>query len=134
MCIMMEKYHEPGNDYFIWDPIKNKMELDSKKVKAIYKSNLGTGADAIIYGPIKEENQLNFRIYNPDGTQRKLDEGKMQIILEYLRYVNYIDEIRVYEEKLNEFKEEGSLIPKKINNIGFVILANQFVEELQALV
>lgn len=133
MCIMMEKYHEPGKDYFIWDPRKNKMELDSKKVKAIYKSNLGTGANAIIYGPIKEENKLNFRIYNPDGSQRKLDKDKIRIILEYLRNANYIDEIKVYEGKLQESTEGGSLIPQKINNIGFVILANQFVEELQMM-
>lgn len=133
MCITMERYHEPGKDYFIWDPEKNKMELDGVRVKAIYKSNLGVGAEAIICGPMKENNQLNFRIFTPDGTEKVLDKSEIGVILAYLKRENYIKEVMEYENELKSLYEEGTLPAKKIHNMGFVILANQFVEKLKAM-
>lgn len=133
MCIIMERYHEPGKDYFIWDSEKNKMKLDGERVKAIYKSNLGTGADVIICGPMNENNQPCFRIFDPAGREKILDENIILVIIEYLKHRNYRKEMIKYEKELKSLKEEVALSDKEIAHIGFVILADQFVEELKTM-
>lgn len=132
MYITMEKYHGFGSDYFIWDPKKNGIELDSKKAKAIYKSNLGMGAKGIICGPIYEEDYISLRIFSPDGTELQPCQNSIRIFLEYLKEEKYLVQTSKEKLKIKEIPYEDSC-NNRINNSGFVILGNQFAEELQVI-
>ena len=54
MKIALERYHGLGNDYVVYDPNKNELELTSGNVKLICDRNEGLGADGILEGPIFE--------------------------------------------------------------------------------
>lgn len=127
MKIVMEKYHGFGNDYLIWDPLKNNMKLDSNRVKAINKSNLGIGSIGILYGPIIEDNNIRFRSYNSNGSEMNINEINTKIFQKYIVDSGYqIKEIC----NISSLEEELS---KVIHNVGFIILNNDFVKELQVI-
>ena len=50
--ITVEKYHGLGNDYLIYDPNKNKMELNPSNVQLMCNRNFGVGADGVLEGPV----------------------------------------------------------------------------------
>lgn len=127
MKIVMEKYHGFGNDYLIWDPLKNNMKLDSNRVKAINKSNLGIGSIGILYGPIIEVNNIRFRSYNSNGSEMNINEVNTKIFQKYIVDSGYqTKEIC----NISSLKEEVS---ESIHNVGFIILNNDFVKELEII-
>ena len=65
MDITLERYHGLGNDYLVYDPNKNELELNEENVKMLCNRNMGLGADGILEGPLMEEKQMAVRIWNP---------------------------------------------------------------------
>ena len=57
-----------GNDYLVYDPNKNELELNEENVKMLCNRNMGLGADGILEGPLMEEKQMAVRIWNPNGS------------------------------------------------------------------
>ena len=55
MQIVLEKYHGLGNDYLVFDPNKNELELNEANVKMICNRNVGLGSDGILEGPLLGE-------------------------------------------------------------------------------
>ena len=55
MRLKLEKYHGLGNDYLVFDPERNGMELTPERVKLLCNRNLGVGADGILEGPVFKE-------------------------------------------------------------------------------
>ena len=47
MQILLEKYHGLGNDYLVFDPNKNELELNEANVKMICNRNVGLGSDGV---------------------------------------------------------------------------------------
>ena len=45
MKAVVEKYHGLGNDYLVFDPNKNKLELNPHNVALLCNRNFGVGAD-----------------------------------------------------------------------------------------
>ena len=68
MDITLERYHGLGNDYLVYDPNKNELELNEENVKMLCNRNMGLGADGILEGPLMEEKQMAVRIWNPNGS------------------------------------------------------------------
>lgn len=66
MDITLERYHGLGNDYLVYDPNKNELELNEENVKMLCNRNMGLGADGILEGPLMEEKQMAVRIWNPE--------------------------------------------------------------------
>lgn len=132
MKIVMEKYHGFGYDYLIWDPLKNNMQLDYNRVKAITKSNLGIGSIGILYGPITEENNAKFKVFNSNGSENNIDEFNINIFLKYMDDAGYRDQESC---NISSLKEELGDKQKKvdIHNTGFIILNNEFVKELEII-
>ena len=52
MRLKLEKYHGLGNDYLVFDPECNRLELTPQRVKLLCNRNVGVGADGILEGPV----------------------------------------------------------------------------------
>ena len=48
MKVVLERYHGLGNDYLVFDPNHNELELDQANVKMICDRNEGLGADGVL--------------------------------------------------------------------------------------
>ena len=57
MKVVLERYHGLSNDYVVFDPNKNELELTPGNVKMICDRNAGLGAD---YIPDMGRQQLHF--------------------------------------------------------------------------
>ena len=68
MKVTLERYHGLGNDYVVFDPNKNELELKAENVQMICDRNAGLGSDGILEGPILKENGMSVRVWNPDGS------------------------------------------------------------------
>ena len=71
MKITLERYHGLGNDYLVFDPNKNELDLNVKNVKMLCDRNMGLGSDGILEGPFIGEKQMSLRIWNPDEALQK---------------------------------------------------------------
>jgi diaminopimelate epimerase len=90
--IVLRKYHGLGNDYLIYDPQKNCMELQERQVCQLCRRNFGVGADGILYGPFFYENKIAVRIFNPDGSEAEKSGNGIRIFSRYLKDMGYIKE------------------------------------------
>ena len=45
MKVVLERYHGLGNDYVVFDPNKNELELTRENVRMICDRNAGLGSD-----------------------------------------------------------------------------------------
>ncbi len=71
--ITLRKYHGLGNDYLVYDPVRNETLLTERQVEKLCRRNIGVGADGILYGPFFDEESgdegIRVRIFNPDGSE-----------------------------------------------------------------
>ena len=58
MKVVLERYHGLGNDYVVFDPNKNELELTPENVKMICDRNAGLGSDGVLEGPILKEDGM----------------------------------------------------------------------------
>ena len=92
MKVTLERYHGLGNDYLVYDPQINELELNEERIKLICDRNFGCGSDGILFGPIIEENRIRVRIYNPDGSEAEKSGNGVRIFSKYLKDMGYISE------------------------------------------
>lgn len=83
--VVLEKYHCMGNDYLVFDPNKNDLELNAENIKKMCSRHFGIGADGILAGPYLGENDFYVRIYNADGSEAEKSGNGMGIFAKYLR-------------------------------------------------
>lgn len=88
--ITLKKYHGLGNDYLVYDPNKNEELLQERQIALLCRRNMGVGADGILYGPFFEENKINVRIFNPDGSEAERSGNGIRIFSRYLKDAGYI--------------------------------------------
>jgi len=89
------KYHALGNDYIVIDPnnanIKKKnLDLNKESIKLICDRHFGIGSDGILYGPFFDENKINLRILNPDGSEAEKSGNGIRIFSYYLTDKKYV--------------------------------------------
>jgi len=92
MQIKLEKYHGLGNDYLVYDPAVNPMELTPGRIRLICNRNFGPGSDGILYGPIFENGAIKVKIFNPDGGEAEKSGNGVRIFSKYLKDAKYISE------------------------------------------
>ena len=92
MKTILERYHGLGNDYLVYDPQINELELNEERIKLICDRNFGCGSDGILFGPIIEEDGIRVRIYNPDGSEAEKSGNGVRIFSKYLKDMGYITE------------------------------------------
>ena len=62
MKVVLERYHGLGNDYLVFDPNHNELELDQANVKMICDRNEGLGADGVLEGMRLSDMYRKFQI------------------------------------------------------------------------
>ena len=88
--MLLQKYHGLGNDYLVLDPNKNKIHLLERHIVKLCRSNIGAGADGILYGPIWQDEKLYVKIFNPDGSEAERSGNGVRIFAKYLLDAGYI--------------------------------------------
>lgn len=88
--LVLRKYHGLGNDYLVYDPVKNDMELQERLIQQLCRRNIGVGADGILYGPFFEDKEIKVRIFNPDGSEAEKSGNGIRIFSRYLKDAGYI--------------------------------------------
>lgn len=94
------KYHGLGNDYIVIDPQQNNIELDSNAIKLICHRNFGVGSDGILYGPIITGENIQLRIFNPDGSEAEKSGNGIRIFSRYLFDAGYLKSDKFYLDTL----------------------------------
>lgn len=113
MKIQLERYHGLGNDYLVYDPNKNEMELNKRNVKALCNRNMGLGADGILEGPLLGEKQIAVRIWNPDGSIAGKSGNGVRIFAKYLKDADYV------QKKNYLLKTDGGMVEiTYLNEVG----------------
>lgn len=125
MQIVLEKYHGLGNDYLVFDPNKNELELNEANVKMICNRNVGLGSDGILEGPLLGE-QLAVKIWNPDGSVAEKSGNGVRIFAKYLKDAGYVQK-KNYElmtdggiVEITYLNEEGSRLRISMGKLSFV--------------
>lgn len=90
MQMTLERYHGLGNDYLVFDPNKNELELNEKRVKILCDRNMGLGADGILEGPFIKESHMSVKIWNPDGSVAGKSGNGVRIFAKYLKDADYV--------------------------------------------
>lgn len=90
MRVLLERYHGLGNDYIVYDPNKNGLELNHERTKLICHRNFGVGSDGILFGPILEDGKIKLRIFNPDGSEAEKSGNGVRIFSKYLKDTGYV--------------------------------------------
>ena len=123
MQIVLEKYHGLGNDYLVFDPNKNELELNEANVKMI--CNVGLGSDGILEGPLLGEH-LAVKIWNPDGSVAEKSGNGVRIFAKYLKDAGYVQK-KNYElmtdggiVEITYLNEEGSRLRISMGKLSFV--------------
>lgn len=125
MQIVLEKYHGLGNDYLVFDPNKNELELNEDNVKMICNRNVGLGSDGILEGPLLGEH-LAVKIWNPDGSVAEKSGNGVRIFAKYLKDAGYVQK-KNYElmtdggiVEITYLNEEGSRLRISMGKLSFV--------------
>jgi diaminopimelate epimerase len=91
MEVHFRKYHGLGNDYLVIDPNVYDVKLTPDAIRLICDRNFGVGADGILYGPIESRDNLNLKIFNPDGSEAEKSGNGLRIFAKYLFENKYVD-------------------------------------------
>ena len=124
MQIVLEKYHGLGNDYLVFDPNKNELELNEANVKMICNRNVGLGSEGILEGPLLGEH-LAVKIWNPDGSVAEKSGNGVRIFAKYLKDAGYIQKknfklyTRYGEAAVTFLNEDGSRLRVSMGKISF---------------
>ena len=90
MKLTAEKYHGLGNDYLVYDPNKNKLELNPRRVQLLCNRNFGVGADGILEGPLLSGEGISMTVWNPDGSRTERSGNGVRIFAKYLKDAGYV--------------------------------------------
>jgi diaminopimelate epimerase len=125
MNITLEKYHGLGNDYLIFDPNKNELELTEESVRLICNRNFGVGSDGLLVGPILGQDKLELKILNPDGSEAELSGNGVRIFGKYLKDAGYVQKNRFIvntlsgQQTIQYLNETGTKIKVSMGKLSF---------------
>ncbi|WP_026891743.1 diaminopimelate epimerase [Lacrimispora aerotolerans] len=125
MNITLEKYHGLGNDYLIFDPNKNELELTEENIRLICNRNFGVGSDGLLVGPILGNDKLEVKILNPDGSEAEISGNGVRIFGKYLKDAGYVQKNRFTintlsgQQTIQYLNEEGTKIKVSMGKLSF---------------
>ena len=85
MELTLGMYESYGNDYLVYDCVKNEYELKPEDVRNICNRRFGAGADGILVGPAQMFGKMGVKIYNPDGSEAAISGNGLCIFAKYLK-------------------------------------------------
>ncbi|MHB1627396.1 MAG: diaminopimelate epimerase [Bacilli bacterium] len=83
------RYHGLGNDYLVVDPRTTAIPVNDQSMRMICDRHFGQGADGILYGPLQEYDDVDLRIFNPDGSEAEKSGNGIRIFARYLLDAGY---------------------------------------------
>ena len=89
MKITVERYHGLGNDYLVFDPNKNELELNKQNVIMLCNRHIGLGSDGVLEGPFFSDDNMSLKIWNPDGSVAEASGNGICIFAKYLKDKGY---------------------------------------------
>ena len=125
MKVVLERYHGLGNDYLVFDPNHNELELDQANVKMICDRNEGLGADGVLEGPILKEDGMHVKVWNPDGSESETSGNGVRIFAKYLKDAGYVQKknFKLYTGngpvEVTFLNEDGSRIRLSVGKASF---------------
>ena len=125
MKLNFERYHGLGNDYLVYDPNQNELELKKENVKMICDRTTGLGADGILEGPLMDGKSLSLRIWNSDGSVAEKSGNGVRIFAKYLRDAGYVQKKNFILQteggpvEITYLHEDGSRLRVSMGKISF---------------
>lgn len=125
MKAVVEKYHGLGNDYLVFDPNKNKLELNSRNVALLCNRNFGVGADGVLEGPILEADRISMVVWNPDGSIAQKSGNGVRIFAKYLKDAGYVQKKDFHihtaggRVSVHYLNEEGTRLKASMGRVSF---------------
>ena len=125
MKVVLERYHGLSNDYVVFDPNRNELELTPGNVKMICDRNAGLGADGVLEGPVIKEDGMHVKVWNPDGSESETSGNGVRIFAKYLKDAGYIQKknfklyTRYGEAAVTFLNEDGSRLRVSMGKISF---------------
>ncbi|MDU2065219.1 MAG: diaminopimelate epimerase [Sporomusaceae bacterium] len=86
------KYEALGNDYIVIDPQQISLELTPQRIQKICDRHFGVGSDGILYGPLFQDEKIQVRIFNPDGSEAEKSGNGIRIFSRFLWDQGYVQE------------------------------------------
>ena len=125
MKLVIEKYHGLGNDYLVYDPNKNRLELTPERVQLLCTRNFGVGADGVLEGPIIEEDRISMIVWNPDGSVTERSGNGLRIFAKYLKDAGYVQkkDFTIHssegQSSVHYLNEEGTRLKASMGKVSF---------------
>ena len=125
MKITLERYHGLGNDYLVYDPNKNELELNKENVEMLCNRNMGLGSDGILEGPFIGEKHMSLKIWNPDGSIAEKSGNGVRIFAKYLKDAGYVQKKNYHLVtdgglvEITYLNEDGSRLRISMGKISF---------------
>ncbi len=90
MELTLGMYQSFGNDYLVYDAVKNNYELKPEDVRSICNRKFGAGSDGILVGPVQMFGKMGVKILNPDGSEAAISGNGLCIFAKYLKDAGYV--------------------------------------------
>lgn len=80
----LQKYHEAGKEYLLFDPAMNSQPLTDALVRSFCCRNFGISSSGILVGPLLQENTPSYKLIDLSGNEIKKDAGSASVFKKYL--------------------------------------------------
>lgn len=108
------KYHALGNDYLIFDPTEQSLEITKGNIVKICHRNYGLASDGILYGPLQSEcADFKLRIFNPDASEAEKSGNGLRIFCRYL-----FDQGKVKQDTVFTVETLGGVVEAQVSEGG----------------
>ena len=111
------KYHALGNDYLVYDPDGQSLEMTADNIVKICHRNYGLASDGILYGPLASGSaDFKLRIFNPDASEAEKSGNGLRIFCRYL-----FDQGKVRENTVFTIETLGGVVEAQVFDGGKMI-------------
>ena len=113
--VVLEKYHCMGNDYLVFDPNKNDLELNAENIKKMCSRHFGIGADGILAGPYLGRMIFMYASTTRTAARRRRAATAWVFFAKYLRDAGYVQKTTISWKTLGG--EETVLSPTRMRPV-----------------
>lgn len=83
----LNKYHECGKEYLVFDPSKNSQPLTPSIMRSFCCRNFGSNSEGILVGPLSTEGNLSYKLIDFSGNEVIGDPESSTVFEKYLKNI-----------------------------------------------